>query len=304
MLSITEILKARARIYQQIRVFFARRDFLEVDTELLSDYTNSDAHIQSIQARVSNRRQYLQTSPEFAMKRLLVAGSGSIYQICHAFRDEEQGRRHRAEFTLLEWYGVGYDYWKLMDQMEELIQFLLEETQPFRRVSYYDCFQQSLGLDLRLADLAQCRDAVQQRIAGIDVATLGRDDCLDLLISQVVSKQFQGFVFVYDYPASQASLARLKAEDDQLAERFELFYNDMELANGFSELTDPDEQRQRFESDNLRRQQSGLETCDMDAEFLSALEAGLPACAGVALGLERLMMVMLQLTEINQLKAP
>lgn len=288
------ILQKRARIYQQIRAFFNELDYLEVDTPLLGKSTNTDVHIQSIQAISCNRQLYLQTSPEFAMKRLLAAGSGPIYQICHAFRDEEKGRNHHPEFTLLEWYSLGIDYQALMDQLEELITGLLGTTKSFQRTGYFDCFQNILKLDLVSASLDDCRQCVSQHISGVNTLQLSWDECLDLLISQVISRQFTGFTFVYDYPSSQASLAKIKPSNPLIAERFELFYNELELANGFTELTDADEQRLRFERDNQRRTLSGLKSYPVDEDFLQALEQGIPECAGVALGLDRLLMVILE----------
>ena len=289
-----EHIQKRALIYQKIRAFFNALHYLEVDTPLLGKSTNTDIHIQSIQATTCDRPVYLQTSPEFAMKRLLAAGSGSIYQICHAFRDEEKGRYHHPEFTLLEWYSCGFDYQALMTQLEELIGSLLDVTLPFQRMSYFECFKTHLQLDLKSASLDDCRQCVSQHIPGIDTLQLNRDDCLDLLISQVISKQFKGFTFVYDYPSSQASLSKLKQSNPDVAERFELFFNELELANGFSELTDSKEQRIRFEQDNARRVESGVQTYPIDEDFLQALEQGMPECAGVAVGLDRLLMVMFE----------
>ncbi len=295
-------LTQRARIYKQIRAFFDGLNYLEVDTPLLGSSTNTDIHIQSIQACACQRSVYLQTSPEFSMKRLLAEGSGSIYQICHAFRDEEKGSYHHPEFTLLEWYSMGFDYLELMDQLEALIALLVIDTgfQTFRRISYFDCFNEYLKLDLKVASLETCQQTVMQHVSGINAENLSKDDCLDLLISQVVSKQFRGFTFVFDYPASQASLARLKPGNTQLAERFELFYNELELANGFSELTDAEEQRSRFVQDNQQRTELGLDTYPIDEDFLQALERGLPECAGVALGLDRLLMILNKADLIEQ----
>ena len=292
-------IKSRALIYKKIRAFFDGRSYLEVDTPLLGIATNTDAHIQSITAISCGSPVYLQTSPEFGMKRLLAAGSGSIYQICHAFRDEEKGTLHHPEFSLLEWYSLGFDYVDLMTQMQELICVLFERDITFQRISFFDSFQNNLSLDIATASLTECRHCVTQHIAGIEVASLSRDDCLDLLISQVVARQFKGFTFVYDYPASQASLAKIKKGNPLLAERFELFYNDMELANGFTELTDANEQRLRFQQDNLKRINSGLDEYPVDENFLQALELGLPECAGVAIGLDRLLMVLQQLTSMK-----
>ena len=295
---------ARARLHQRIRAFFSQHDLLEVDTPLLSPSTNTDPHIESIAARVCGQTQYLQTSPEFAMKRLLAGGSGSIYQICHAFRDEEQGRYHHPEFSLLEWYCVGFDYRQLMAHVESLISYLFEsdELPGFHHIRYAHCFEQAIGVDIFNSTLAQLREIVSQHIGGIDVHSLTRNDCFDLLMSEVVARSFSGFTFVYDYPADQASLARLSRRDARVAERFELFYNDLELANGFSELTDASEQRRRFEQDNALRRQRGLSEYPLDENFLAALEKGLPECAGVALGLDRLLMVLHDVDSIAQVR--
>ena len=303
-MTLKQQLQHRARLYQHIRAFFSRLGYLEVDTPLLSASSNTDIHIESIAARVCGQTQYLQTSPEFAMKRLLAAGSGSIFQIGHAFRDEEQGRRHRPEFSLLEWYGVGLDYHQLMDQVEALIRYLDADASAFQRLSYAQCFEQTLGLNIFEASLARLRETVVEHIAGIDQLSLSASDCLDLLISEVIAKRFDGYTFVYDYPAEQASLARLSRADPRVAERFELFHHDMELANGFSELTDAREQRARFEQDNARRVAAGRKPYPIDEDFLAALEQGLPECAGVALGLDRLLMVLHSADSINQVTAP
>jgi elongation factor P--(R)-beta-lysine ligase len=285
---------------KQIRAFFDARDFLEVDTPLLSSSTNTDVHIQSISACVNNQTRYLQTSPEFAMKRLLANGSGSIYQVCHAFRDEEQGRRHQPEFTLLEWYSLGFNYQQLMDQVQQLILSFTDTPGRFQKITYHGAFKDYLHLDIDKDSDDSLRICVNKYISGIDSHLLSRADCLDLLISEVIAKQFTGFTFVYDFPSEQASLARLKPDNPEVAERFELFHQDMELANGFTELTDAREQRARFEADNQKRIDSGLSPYPVDEDFLQALEQGMPNCAGVALGLDRLLMVLLEKDSIHQ----
>jgi lysyl-tRNA synthetase class 2 len=274
---------------------------MEVDTPLLGRATGTDIHIQSVEARVNGQPAYLQTSPEFFMKRLLAAGSGSIFQICHAFRDEELGRYHRAEFSLLEWYSVGLDYHDLMDEVEALICHLSERTVVVQRLSYNECFENALGINPGRVKIDELRQKVAHEIRGVDVQNLEFDDCLDLLISQVVAPGFDGFTFVYDYPASQAALARLRPGSPALAERFELFHNAQELANGFSELIDDCEQRARFLADNALRRQRGLCEYPIDEAFLAALASGdMPECAGVALGLDRLLMVLQGFDHIDQ----
>jgi lysyl-tRNA synthetase class 2 len=295
-----ETIRKRARIYQQIRDFFSARDFLEVDTPLLSKATNTDAQIASIQAFNWGQALYLQTSPEFAMKRLLAAGSGSIYQICHAFREAEHGRRHNAEFTLLEWYRVGWDYHALMDEIETLIDTLSGHTNNYARVSYRELLVEYAYVDISEVSLENLRDRSAELVPGTDTSKLDFDQCLDLLLSMVVAPRLDGYVFVYDYPASQAALARVKADNPLVAERFELFHDDLELANGFSELTDAHTQRDRFERDNDLRSVKGLPRYPVDEHLLAALESGMPDCAGVALGLDRLLMVLSGLDSIDQ----
>ncbi len=295
-----ESLRHRARIYRQIRAFFEAREFLEVDTPLLSRTTNTDAQIASILAHNQAQALYLQTSPEFAMKRLLAAGSGSIYQICHAFREAEEGRRHHSEFTLLEWYRIGYDYRALMDQMEDLIDTLSERTNSFQRLRYRDLLIEHTDVDINRIQLPAIRKRSCELIPGTDTSQFDFDQCLDLLISLVVSQRLRGYVFVYDYPVSQAALARVSCSDPTTAERFELFYNDLELANGFSELVDAKQQRRRFEMDISQRRAKGLPLYPLDEQLLAALESGVPECAGVALGLDRLLMVLQGLDSIDQ----
>lgn len=293
-------IRARARLYQQIRAFFAHSDCLEVDTPLLAISTNTDVEIGSIRAQNLNTELYLQTSPEFTMKRLLAAGSGSIYQICHAFREGEHGRRHRSEFTLLEWYRVGFDYQRLMDEMEQLIDLLSGQQNNFTRVSYSNLFLEHTGLDVHRVNITELREYCSTTVPGTDVEQMDFDQCLDLLISLLIQPALKGYIFVYDYPVSQAALARVNQNDPRLAERFELFHDGLELANGFSELTDADLQRERFEADNRERQSKDLPVYPIDESLLAALEFGLEDCAGVALGMDRLLMVLENLDSINE----
>jgi len=295
-----ETIHKRAQIYHQIRNFFCDRDVLEVDTPLLSKATNTDNQIASIQASNQGKTLYLQTSPEFAMKRLLAAGSGSIYQICHAFREAETGRRHNVEFTLLEWYRVGYDYRTLMDEVETLIDTLSGQENHYTRASYRDLLIEHANVDITGIQLPELRERSRDLVPGADADHLDFDQCLDLLLSMVVAPRLKGYVFVYDYPISQASLARVSVENPSVAERFELFHDDLELANGFSELTDAKTQRSRFKKDNELRSEKGLPCYPVDEHLLAALESGMFDCAGVALGLDRLLMVLLGLDSIEQ----
>jgi lysyl-tRNA synthetase class 2 len=262
--------------------------------------TSTDVHIGSLETSCAGRRLFLQTSPEYAMKRLLAAGSGSIFQIGHAFRQDEQGRLHNPEFSLLEWYREGYDYQQLMDEMELLITSLSLRQCNFSRTTYKQLFRQSLDLVIDDIGLAELRAECARKVAGCEPQDLDFDQCLDLLLAMVIAPGMRGYQFVYDYPLSQAALARVSGSDTSVAERFELFYDGVELANGFSELTDAGQQRARFESDNLTRAQKGLPQLDIDELFLAALSHGLDDCAGVALGLDRLLMVLLDLDSIDQ----
>ena len=280
------VIHERARIYKQIRSFLNNRGCLEVDTPLLMPTTSTDPNIDSVAVLFgADRTGYLQTSPEFAMKRLLAAGSDSIYQICHAFRQGESGRNHNTEFSLLEWYRVGYDYHQLMTEMELLITTLSLHECSFSRISYRELFGQSLGLDIDEVTVSDLRDICLQHIPGTRVGDLDFDQCLDLLLSMVITPTMQGYQFIFDYPASQAALARINANDSRVAERFELFADGLEIANGFSELTDARQQRLRFEQDVESRRDRGLAEYGIDERLLAALEAGLAPCAGVAVAL-------------------
>jgi lysyl-tRNA synthetase class 2 len=299
-LATIENIRQRARICREIRAFFECRNVLEVETPLLSRFTNPDPQIASMMASNQGQFLYLQTSPEFAMKRLLAADSGSIYQICHAFREGERGRLHNPEFTLLEWYRVGFDYQALMDEIELLIDDLSGKANIYRRIGYRELLIEYAGIDFLNVELNHLREACGDLVSGINSTQLDFDQCLDLLISLVVSPKLKGYLFVFDYPISQAALARASNENPQLAERFELFYGDLELANGFTELTDASQQRSRFVQDNARRVSSGMPQYPIDEQLLGALESGMPDCAGVAIGLDRLLMVLLELDSIGE----
>lgn len=294
------VIRERARIYRQIRSFFNTRGCLEVDTPLLMPTTSTDVQVASIEVPGSERTRYLQTSPEFAMKRLLAAGSGSIFQIGHAFRQGESGRLHHPEFSLLEWYRAGYDYQQLMDEIELLITTLSLRQCSFSRISYRDLFREKLDLEINEISLRELRGQCTSRVPDMNSSLLDHDQCLDLLLGTVIAPAMRGYQFVYDYPISQAALARVRKDDSTVAERFELFCDGIELANGFSELTDAAEQRSRFERDNAVRLERGLPQHLIDECLLAALESGIEDCAGVALGLDRLLMVLLELDSIDQ----
>ena len=285
------LLRARAALLARIREFFAARRVLEVETPALSSAGNSDPAIESVSANLGERRYWLHTSPEYAMKRLLAAGVGNCYQICRVFRDGELGRWHQPEFTLLEWYRLDWDETELMDEVEELIEHAVGESVlawPGSRLSYADAFKHRLGIDPHgnLSELPGCLASL-----GIDVPEgLDRDALLDLAFSEAVAARFEPDVltFIHDYPASQAALAAIKPQTPPIAARFEAFAGGIELANGFRELTDAAEQRARFARDIETRRARGQPVAPLDEAFLEALGDGLPPCAGVAVGVDRL----------------
>lgn len=287
-----EMLAARAGLLARVRAFFAQRQVMEVDTPLLSRAATPAPYLQSFETR--GQRRFLQTSPEFAMKRLLAAGSGPIYQLAKAFRQEEAGRHHNPEFTLLEWYRPAWGSDQLMDEIEALLAPELPGRE-FQRLSYAQAFQRWAGLDPhRDSDerLAQCAGEIGLQAAAVNPDG-DRDTWLDLLLSHVLvpAMRDQGAVFLTDYPASQAALARIREGDPPLADRFELFVDGVELANGFHELTDAAEQRRRFEAENRQRIANGADAMPLDGAFLAALQSGLPDCSGVAVGMDRLLML-------------
>ena len=281
------------------RRFFDARGVLEIDTPVLSRAAVSDPQIDSIRARLDLRPghdYYLRTSPEFPMKRLLAAGYPDIYEIARVFRDGEAGPRHQPEFTLVEWYRLGLGLDDIMRETVEFARALLEERQPDQPpfyTTYRDAFIAHAALDPFTAGLDELR-----RVSGADerlVAAMGdrRDDWLDLVLATRVAPAFGGrrLTVLHHYPASQAALARLAPETPEVAERFEVFCGELELANGFVELADAAEQAARFERDQALRKAGGKALRPFDRQLIAALEAGLPACAGVAVGFDRLLMI-------------
>ena len=284
-------MRLRASVLATVREFFAARGVLEVETPLLGAGTVTDVHLESFELGASlsgSMPRFLQTSPEFAMKRLLAAGSGAIYQICKAFRAAEAGALHNPEFSVLEWYRPGWDHHALMGEVEALLREVLGRA-PGRRLTYRQAFLDLAGIDALTADLAALRDRCRPFAAP---ATFDRDTCLDLLLEGVVQPGLgEGIVFVVDFPASQAALARVRRDEPPVAERFEVFVSGIEVGNGYHELTDPAEQAERFERDRQQRRARGLRDVPGDPRLVAALRAGLPACAGVAIGLDRLIML-------------
>ena len=291
-----ENLRARAKIIQQIRDFFAARDILEVDTPLLCRTVNSDPYIQAFKCEggpaLDHHACYLQTSPEFAMKRLLAGGSGAIYQICKAFRQDESARLHNPEFTMMEWYRPGFDHHQLMDDVAELVQMILN-IESIPRLTYQDLFLQQANIDPFAATLEEIKQLAQAHV-NLTTDNLSRDTWLDLIMTHVIEAKLKNtLIFVYDFPETQAALARIRPGKIPVAERFELYAYGIELANGFHELTDAEEQHQRFIQDNKMRAEQNLPILPIDANLINALAFGMPPCAGVALGIDRLIMLAL-----------
>ncbi len=289
----------RAAMLGAAREFFAQRGVLEVETPILSRAAVSDPQIESLTTQVDGMpaAAYLCTSPEYAMKRLLAAGSGDIYQVCKVFRDAERGRWHNPEFTLIEWYRVGFDDASLMTEVEALLGHVLapyRELERAERLSYSAAVRRHAGVDAHNASDAELTEAAEHHRIMCH-ADLDRDAKLDLLMGLVVGPRLglERPCFICDYPVSQAALARLKPGPPPAAARFELYLDGVELANGFHELSNVREQRARFAEDQCRRRARGQVERPLDENLLAALEAGLPDCAGVALGFDRLVAIAL-----------
>jgi lysyl-tRNA synthetase class 2 len=290
------VLEQRAAALARVREFFASRSVMEVDTPVVVNAPVTDVHIHSAEVRFPDApgHYYLHTSPEFAMKRLLASGSGDIFQICHVARGLERGRHHNAEFTLIEWYRLGYSLEQLMDEVEALVRHVLGAAAAnlrSERIAYADAFLAALKIDPLGASRAVLHSAAQG--AGFDRPGAERDELLEFLMSAQIGPNlgWDALTFVHRYPASQASLARLDPTNSRCALRFELYCAGTELANGFHELGSASEQRARFKKDLAERKRRGLPTGEMDELLLGALESGLPECAGVAVGFDRLVML-------------
>ncbi len=292
-----QTLRQRARMLARAREFFAARSVLEVETPILSAAAVSDPNIDSLSVRVAGMPSllYMSTSPEYPMKRLLAAGSGDIYQIARVFRDAERGRWHNTEFTMLEWYRLGFDDAALMDEVEALVECLLAPHRVLaraERLTYADALHRHVGIDAHTDSESALERAATERgiLCG---AALDRDAKLDLLMGLVAGPKLgvDRPCFITDYPASQASLARLKPGLPPVAARFELYIDGIELANGFHELVNAGEQRTRFNQDLVMRQARGQAPTPLDERLLAALAAGMPDCAGVALGFDRLVAI-------------
>ena len=298
-------LEGRAALLADIRGFFRDRGVLEVETPLLSRAGNTDPHIASIAAG-SPAARFLRTSPEFPMKRLLAAMAGDIYELGRVFRAGESGSCHNPEFTLLEWYRVGWHYLDLAEEVVALLRHCARgrfDDWPCERIGYGELFQRHAGIDPFRATESEC--AAQAAERGIAAGPMDLRDWLDLLLSHVVQPALSGrrITIVCEFPPDQAALARVRPGAQPVAERFEIYLGSVELANGYQELGDARELRQRFARDNRQRVARGVPAMPLDEALLAALEHGLPDCAGVALGVDRLLMSVLGLAHIGQVIA-
>jgi lysyl-tRNA synthetase class 2 len=300
-----ENIQKRAEYLAKIREYFKELGVLEVDTPLAYNYGVTDPFIDVFAINTVVGKRYLQSSPEYAMKRLLAAGSGSIYQICKAFRDEPCGQYHNHEFTMIEWYRVGIDYFDLMKEMQDLFSVVKPGTQ-FIYLSYQEAFERYYNFNPHNISLGELEKIVEKKlgkIQGLENPTIA--DCLDILFSYKIEKnlnQENTIYFIYDYTVHQSALARkvLDKNNQKVAARFEVFYGGVELANGYYELIDKNEQLKRFESDLATRKEQSKPILDIDTELLDCLE-NIPQCSGVALGFDRLLMSLEGIKDIKEL---
>jgi lysyl-tRNA synthetase class 2 len=302
-----EALHLRARLYASLRAFFAERGVAEVETPILSRAGNTEPNIDGFSTTFTGpvgagpRQRFLRTSPEYPLKRLLAGGFGDCYELGRVFRNGEAGASHNPEFTMLEWYRVGFDHRRLMLECAQLVRAalaLVERDAEVTAFSYREWFRRGLGIDPFMADERMLRGPLQE--FRIDSDGLTRDDWLDLLVTHRLQPALPNgaITMVYDFPASQCSLARIRPGQPPVAERFELYLGRQELANGYHELNDATEQRARFEHDNARRRARGQPELPLDENLLAVLDR-LPDCAGVALGVDRLLMDMLGTPDIR-----
>lgn len=303
--------KRRSTILTQIRCFFQMKNVVEVETPSLSLGTVTDPFLDAFTSKYNylsdsdvnaSTELYMQTSPEFHMKRLLASGYQCIYQICKAFRHEDYGHHHNPEFTILEWYRLDYDQHNLIAEVNELLSLVLG-TETCNKITYQDLFLKSINVDPLSTNFEDLYDVILQHDKGAEWL-FESQDC-DLLLQFIFSEIIEPTVgrevpcFVYNFPIEQASLAKVCPSDNRIAQRFECYFKGLELANGFNELTDVDIQELRFLEDNQKRKQLGLPVRDIDKNFINALNSGLPQCSGVALGIDRLIMIALDKSSIE-----
>ena len=307
-----ELLRQRAIVYRYIRDFFHRRNVVEVETPVLSRAGNTDPNIASFALEFNGHndagpaKRWLRTSPEFPLKRLLAGGFGDCYELGKVFRNGEYGTRHNPEFTMLEWYRVGWDHLRLAQEAVSLVQgvyALFDKTLHVEQHTYGSLFKTALALDPHTASLFELQNAVAA-VASIGTDDLSRDDLLDILLTHGVEPKLPAsqLTVIHDFPASQCALAKVRNDPIPVAERFELYVGGIELANGYHELNDAVEQRRRFSADLAVRTQRGMATPELDEHLLQAV-AELPDCAGVALGVDRLLMSVLEVSSLRKIIA-
>ncbi|OGT27335.1 MAG: EF-P lysine aminoacylase GenX [Gammaproteobacteria bacterium RIFCSPHIGHO2_01_FULL_42_8] len=300
-MTLKNLIQLRQTLYATIRAFFAARDVLEVETPLLSEYTVTDPHIESFAVPFGDKNYFLQTSPEYAMKRLLADGSGSIFQITKAFRKEESGSKHHPEFSMLEWYRIGFDHHDLMNELDVLLQLILK-TKPAQKISYRDLFLKNIDVDPFAVSHVTLKKIIVAKNIRVDCSDADFDFLLNILLTHCIEPTlgFEAPIFVYDFPVTQAALAKIRQEDPPVAERFELYIRGMEIANGFHELCDAKEQEKRFQENQRLRKNKNQFIPEIDHHFIDALKKGLPDCAGVAMGLDRLLLLQLKAVDIRE----
>jgi len=299
------MLKFRAGLLRSAREFFHERQVMEVETPTVLSATVTDPQIASLEVDAAPRR-FLHTSPEYPMKRLLAAGSGDIYQICHTFRAGERSRLHNPEFTMVEWYRIGFNLQQIMEETTALIGRLLASQLPVESISYNDAFLRELDCDALDAPTPRLQGLCRQHgLAEQSLKDATRDDLLDFLVAtQVGPRLGHGQIScLHHYPTSQAALAQVDRIDPRTALRFEVYVQGLELANGFVELADSEEQSARFQRDRAQRALRGLPDVQVDPRMLAALDAGLPGCAGVALGFDRVVMLATGAGSIDEVMA-
>lgn len=298
-----EQLQERAFLYKKIRSFFEDRGVLEVETPLMTPYTVTDPHVHSVHLNLDNKKWFLQTSPEYMMKQLLALGCKDIFQICKAFRVDDFAQFHQPEFSMLEWYRLDFNYQTLMQEVIALMRTIFDPL----KVVYYpyaDLFDEVLGVNPLTATCEELREIACLHLenhAFIDFSDFTLTDWQQYLFSRLIEPVLSNIpcAMVYNFPVSHSSLAKPSSEDPRVSERFEMYLNGIECANGFSELVSEEGCIARFKADNRRRERLGMPMIEMDKTFLQAMQKGLPSCAGVSIGLDRLLMVMTNANHIN-----
>ncbi len=300
-----EIRQSRAKMNRDIREFFYQRKVLEVETPALSHAGNTDPYIQSFQSSNNKTSLFLHTSPEYPMKRLLAAGSGDIYQLCKVWREEEFGRNHNPEFTLLEWYRVGFDSPQLIQEVSTLLHALIPSLTPNdKMLSYEQLFLEKFGINPHIANYDEILKCVTTSIPSLDASALSQQALLDALLTHCIEPEFSRdcLTFIYDYPASQSALAKIHQDNDKppVAMRFEVYLGQNELGNGYQEETSYQRNKDILQSENAQRQATGLEEITIDENFLAAAKSGIPESAGVAIGLDRVLMAITKVDSIQK----